>query len=178
MMDFGFYYYIARSEENGAILFSESPDCAESLGEGTFLLLSGQSAPVRLADKRAWEIEWMPESQIFFAYPEALFSADGSKRYDPPVYDKSYQPAVSQKGYQAWEVIENQQSRVEVKVPGEDWKTILKKGTVDQMVWDPVSGETLLIVTREGPLYAASYPDFTPHKMGEMEGVSQMIWLP
>jgi hypothetical protein len=112
-----------------------------------------------------------------FAYPEALFSADGSTRYDPPVYDNSFKAAVSQTGYQAWEVIESPPGRVDVKVPGGDWQKVLE-GTVDALIWDPVSGETLLIALREGPLYAASYPDFTPRKMGEMNGVSQMIWLP
>lgn len=177
IMDSDFYYYIARSDENGAILFSESPDCAESLGEGTFLLPPGETTPIKLADKRAWTVRWLPESQVFFAYPEALFSADGNTRYDPPVYDNSFKAAVSQQGYQAWEVIESPPGRVDVKVPGEDWQKILE-GTVEALIWDPISGETLLIAMREGSLYAASYPDFIPYKMGEMDGVNQMIWLP
>jgi hypothetical protein len=175
--DLSFYSYIARSPENGALLFSGALGCPDSPGEGIFLLPSGQTTPVKLADKRAWEIRWMPESKVFFAYPEALFSSDGSTRYDPPVYDKSYQPAVSQKGYQAWEVIENQQGRVEVKVPGADWQKILD-GSIEQLIWDPVNGETLLIVLKDGSLYAASYPDFTPREMGKVEGVNQVVWLP
>jgi hypothetical protein len=142
------------------------------------LLLPDQTNPIKLADKRSWTVRWLPESQVFLAYPEALFSADGQTRYDPPVYDASYHPAVSQKGYQAWEVIENQQGRVEVKIPEGDWQTVLEEGTVEQLIWDPASGETLLIALREGPLYAASYPDFTPRKIGEAPGVDQIIWLP
>lgn len=175
--DLSFYSYIALSPEDGSLLFSGAQGCPDSPGEGIFLLPSGQTTPAKLADKRAWEIRWMPESKVFFAYPEALFSSDGSTRYDPPVYDKSFQPAVSQKGYQAWEVIENQQGRVEAKVPGADWQKILD-GSVEQLTWDPFNGETLLIVLKDGSLYAASYPDFTPREMGKTEGVNQVIWLP
>jgi hypothetical protein len=134
-------------------------------------------APTKLLDKKAYEVHWLPESGVFQAYPEALFSSDGSRRYDPPVYDKSFEPAISQKGYEAWEVIENQRGRVEVKVPGADWQTILD-GSVEELIWDPASGETLLIVLRDGSLYAASYPDFTPRPMGNVPGASQVIWLP
>jgi hypothetical protein len=178
IMDASFYYYLARSPKNGALLFSGAAGCANSPGEGTFLLLPGAATPTKLLEKRAWGVAWLSDSGVFQAYPEALFSADGSRRYDPPVYDKSYQPALSQKGYEAWEVIENQQGRVVVKVPGGDWQTILEEGTVDALTWDPASGETLLIVLREGPLYAASYPDFTPRKLGDVTGVNQVLWLP
>lgn len=176
--DLSFYSYIARSPENGALLFSGAPGCPSSPGEGTFLLLPGQTTPTRLAEKRSWAIRWLPESRVFFAYPEALFSSDGKTRYDPPLYDKSYQPAISQKGYQAWQVIENQQGRVEVKTPNGDWQKIFD-GFVDALIWDPASGETLLFLGHDGFLYAASYPDFTPRKMGNnMEGVNQVVWLP
>lgn len=177
IMDLSFYYYIARSPENGALLFSGSAECPNSAGEGIFLLLPGQTTPTRLVDKRAWEVDWMPESKVFNAYPEALFSSDGRVRYDPPVYDVSFEPAISQKGYQAWEVIENFEGRVEVKVPGADWQTILA-GSVEDLIWDPVSGETLLIVQDDGSLHAASYPDFTPRRMGNVGHFSEAIWLP
>ncbi len=177
LMDKSFYSFIARSPENGALLISGAPGCANSLGEGTFLLLPGQSTPVKLLDKRAWEIEWMPESKLFFAYPEALLSSDGTVRYDPPVYDKSYEPAVSMQGYQAWEVIENYQGRVVVRVPGGDWMTI-QTGFVSQLIWDPIDGKTLLIAMDDGSLYAASFPDFTPRLMGNLGGIDQALWLP
>jgi hypothetical protein len=178
IMDYSFYYYIAQSPENGALLFSSAAGCASSLGEGTFLLISGQTAPAKLLDKRTWEIDWLPESKAFFAYPEALFSSDGNTRYDPPVYDASYLPALSKNGYQAWEVLENQKGRVVVKVPGGEWQTILN-ASVEQLIWDPLEGRTLLIASQDGSLYAASYPDFTPRVMGNVGNhVDQTIWVP
>jgi hypothetical protein len=178
LMDLSFYYRPVRSPENQAILFAGAAGCPDSVGEGTFLLLPGQSTPTKLIDKRGYEVNWLPESRVFQAYPEALFSADGKTRYDPPVYDKSFHPAISKQGFQAWQVIENQQGRVVVKVGNDDWKTIMD-GSVDELIWDPISGNTLLITLKDGSLYAASSPDFTPQKMGEMGGhVSQVIWLP
>lgn len=178
VMDYSFYYGIAQSPENGALLFSSAAGCPNSLGEGVFLVFPGQTTPHRLLDKRAYETYWMPESALFQAYPEALFSSDGNTRYDPPVYDSSYDPAVSRDGYQAWEVIENQRGRVVVKVPGGEWQTILD-GSVKHLIWDPIEGRTLLIALQDGSLYAASYPDFTPRLMGNLGGiVDQAIWLP
>lgn len=178
IMDYSFYYAIAQSPENGALLFSSAAGCPNSLGEGVFLLFPGQTTPSRLLDKRAYEIYWMPESTVFQAYPEALVSSDGNARYDPPVYDSSFNPAVSKDGYQAWEVIENQSGRVVVKVPGGEWQTVLK-GSVKHLIWDPIEGRTLLIALQDGSLYAAAYPDFTPRLMGNLGGiVDQAIWLP
>jgi len=176
IMDYSCYSYIAQSPENGALLFSSASDCARSLGEGTFLLLPGQTTPTRLLDKETWEIDWLPESRGFYAYPEALFSPDGNTRYDPPVYDESFHPAISKEGYQAWEVIENQAGRVVVKIPGKDWQTIFNK-SVDYLIWDSLEGRTLLIAS-QGLLYAASYPDFTPREMGGLGSIDQAIWLP
>jgi len=178
IMNASFYYYIDQSPENGALLFSSTPGCMNSLGEGIFLLLAGQDIPTLIHEKRAWEIYWMPESKVFNAYPEGLFSADGQIRYDPPEYDKSFVPAVSKVGYQAWEVIENRQGRVMVRVPNGDWQTILN-GSVDELIWDPVDGKTLLIALDDGSLYAATYPDFAPQLMGNLGGgVNQVIWSP
>lgn len=178
IMNASFYYYIDRSPENGALLFSSAPGCPNSLGEGIFLLDAGQTDPIMLHDKRAWEIRWMPESKLFFAYPEGLYSSDGKVYSDPPVYDKSYNPAISKQGYQAWEVIENQKGRVVVRVPNADWQTILN-GSVSELIWDPVDGKTLLIALGDGSIYAATYPDFAPRLMGSLGAtVMQMIWLP
>jgi hypothetical protein len=177
-MTASFYYYIDQSPENGALLFSSAPGCMNSLGEGIFLLLAGQDIPTMIHEKRAWEIYWMPESMVFNAYPEGLFSSDGQTRYDPPVYEKSFIPAVSKVGYQAWEVIENQTGHVMVRVPNGDWQTILN-GSVDELIWDPVDGRTLLIALDDGSLYAASYPDFAPGLVGNLgDGVNQVIWSP
>ena len=178
IMDNSFYYEISLSPENGALLFSSAPGCSSSLGEGVFLLFPGQSTPGLLLEKRAWEIYWLPESNVFFAYPEALLSSDGTTRYDPPVYDASYEPAVSKEGWQAWEVIQNQVGRVVIKATTGDWQTIMN-GFVAGMVWDPADGRTLLIALQDGSLYAATYPDFSPRLMGSLgENVSQIIWSP
>lgn len=178
MMDSSFYYEIDQSPENGALLFSSAPGCLNSLGEGVYLLLPGQTAPSKLLDKRAWEIYWMLESKVFNAYPETLLSSDAQIRYAPPVYESSYDPAVSKNGYQAWNVIENQKGRVVVRVPGGEWQTILN-GSVSRLIWGPVDGKTLLIALEDGSLYAASYPDFTPRLMGNLGGdVYQVIWSP
>jgi hypothetical protein len=51
--------------------------------------------------------------------------------------------------------------------------------SVAEMIWDPVTGETLLIATQDGKLYAATAPDFTPRVMGDLGGsVDQAIWVP
>ena len=176
--DFSFYYEIAQSPENMALLFSGADGCADSPGEGIFLLPDGATVPIQLADKRAYEVNWLPESGVFQAYPEALFSSDGGIRYDPPVYDKSYQPAISKMGYQAWEVIENTQGRVEVKIPGGEWQTILE-GSVDELIWDPIAGDTLIIALDDGSLYSAAAPEFDPLLMGNLGGrTHQAIWIP
>jgi len=178
LMDFGYNFHIVQSPENGALLFSGSTACTNSLGEGLFILMPGQNSPRKLLEERIWEIDWLPESRVFNAYPEALFSADGNTRYDPPVYDKSYNPAVSKNGYHAWEVIENQEGRVMVQVPGGEWQ-MLMSGSVRELIWDPLEGKTLLIVLRDGSLYAATYPDFNVRLMGTMGGwIDQVIWLP
>ena len=178
LMQASFYYYIDYSPENGNIMFSSADGCESSMGEGIFLLPAGETMPAKVYDQRAWGIEWMPESGVFDAYPEGLFSADGSAFYKPPVHDKSYNPAISTLGYQAWEVIENYKGRVEVRTGEGDWQTILN-GLVDELIWDPVNGETLVIVLSDGSIYAAMYPDFTPQLVGELGGgVMQAIWTP
>ena len=178
IMDFSFDTYIAQSPENGALLFSSTAGCSNSLGEGTFLLLPGQTTPLRLLDKRAWGIDWLPESQLFDGYPEALISSDGNTRYDPPAYDSSFNPAVSMLGYQAWKVYENQVAHVLIKIPGADWQDVLI-GSVSQLIWDPIHGKTLLIAQGNGSLYAATFPDFIPRQVGSLGGsMNQAIWLP
>ena len=178
LMQASFYYYLDRSPVNGNILFSSADGCDNSLGEGIFLLPAEKRTPVRLYDERAWGIEWMPESGVFDAYPEGLFSADGSKFYQPPLYNTSYNPAISKQGYQAWEVIENYQGRVELRTGEDDWHTILN-GLVDELIWDPVDGQTLVIALQDGSVYAATYPDFTPRLVGDLDGgVMQVIWTP
>jgi Tol biopolymer transport system component len=174
--DFCFYTEPALSPENGAVIFSIDSSCACSFEEGTYLVLPESLAPKKLSDKKAFGLNWLPESGLFQAYPEALFSADGSTRYDPPSLGFSYQPAVSKNGIPAWEVVENRIHRVKVKFPDGTWQAILE-GNVGAMIWDPAAGETLLIAREDGTLYAASAPDFTPREMGSMSGViRRAVW--
>ena len=178
VMAASFYYHIAQSPENGALLFSSAGGCESSLGDGVFILLPGQDDPIKIHEKKAYQIDWLPESRVFQAYPQALFSPDGGIRYDPPVYEASYNPAVSSYGYEAWEVIENQQGRVVVNLPGSDWRTIFE-GSIDQLIWSPTDGNLLLIAARDGSLYTAAYPDFTPRLMGNLAGrIGQAVWSP
>jgi hypothetical protein len=127
-------------------------------------------------DKKIVEVSWIPESQAFYAYPEGFFSAEGTKVYEPPVYEKSFHPAISDDDIQAWEVIENGQGRVVVKAPGGDWQTVLE-GDVAALAWHVMASETLTIVLKDGSLYTASAPAFNAQMMGYMEGVNQ-IWVP
>jgi hypothetical protein len=174
-----FYYQAARSPENGAILFPAESGCPGcTLEDGTYLLIPGDDAPRKLIDRKAYEVSWSPENDAFDAYPEALFSSDGSRRYDPPLYGKSFHPAISKSGYQAWEVIENTQGRVELKPPDGEFRTILQ-ANVQTLIWDPLAGNTLLIATQGGDLYAAAAPAFIPQLLGNFGGrVSQAIWVP
>ncbi|MBN2083731.1 MAG: hypothetical protein JW748_00805 [Anaerolineales bacterium] len=168
----------AFSPVHGALLISVGADCGCELAEGVYLTILPSMAPVRLLEKAALDLSWLPESRLFYAYPEALFSADGNVRYDPPVMGASYRPAVSRSGAQAWVVMENHRSRVMLRTPGSGWRTILEGG-VSAMLWDPVSGETLLIVTEGGALYAAAVPDFTPRRIGDLGGYfDRAAWTP
>jgi hypothetical protein len=174
-MDVSFNAEIANSFY-GAFLFASAAGCPNSPGDGTFLLPERGTTPIKLLDKKVYEVSWVPEIQAFYAYPEGFFSADGTKVYEPPVYEKSFNPAISYKDYQAWEVIENQEGRVVVKLPGVEWQTVLE-GDVEVLAWNPMLPETLTILLKDGSLYTASYPGFTPQLMGKIEGVNQ-IWVP
>ncbi len=178
LMEQSFAYYIDFSPETDTLLIAGHGDCPDSLEDGAYLLSLNENSLVRVVDERIWGIEWLPESQVFEAYPEALLSPDGETRYDPPVYDQSFNPAISPLGFEAWEVIENQQGRVVVRIPGGDWQDILD-GSVDVLIWDPVTGENLIIVLRDGSLYTASYPDFNTIKQGDLgRAINQAVWLP
>ena len=177
LMDYSFYSFIARSPENGALLFSGADGCTNSVGEGVFMLLPGEATPVKLLDKQAWEIDWLPESKLFYAYPEALFSSDGNTRYDPPAPDSSFDPGVSLQGYQSWKVYENRVAHVMIKIPGRDWQDIFN-GMISVIIWDPINGKTLLIAMEDGTLYSATYPDFTLTLMGKLGSINQAFWLP
>ena len=178
LMNHSFYFGAALSPENGSILFAGSEGCSDSVGEGIFLLMPGETEPEKLMSAKAYEVSWLPESKVFQAYPEALFSSDGKNVYESPIYDASYHPAISKNGYQAWEVIENRIGRIEVKVPEEDWQKIAEGFFVDALIWDPVNGDKLIIASEDGVIYRAQYPNFAMKKMGSIDGyVSEIIWL-
>jgi hypothetical protein len=168
----------AWSPANGAILLSVDAGCDCPLGEGVFLILPGLPDPVRLLEQAAFELFWLPESGTFYAYPYALFSADGGTRYDPPAVGSSYQPAVSPSGRQAWEVSLNKKSVLTIREPGGEWQTVFE-GKIGALVWDPLSGDILLIALENGELYAASAPDFVPRMTGNLVGpIIQAAWIP
>ena len=168
-----------RSGDNGTLLLSVLPETKCSSGVGVYLWdPKAANEPALLDPERSWGLQWLKESAVFDVYPMALFSPDGSIRRDPPVRDSSYHPALSKRGFEAWEVIENTQGRVVVRVAGGEWREILQTD-VAQLMWDPVSGETLLIAAQDGRLYAASAPDFVPRIVADLGGsVDQAIWVP
>ncbi len=142
-----------------------------------FLLKPDGDELIQISARKAYEVNWMPESQVFNAYPELLVSSDGVASYLPPVYDKSYEPAISINGYEAWEVIENFEGRVVVRTPGTEWRTVME-GLVDELIWDPISGETLIMAMQDGSIYSATFPQFEPVVIGNIPGgVNQAIWV-
>lgn len=179
VLDACLYTSPAMSPMNGALMLSSTSGCDGcSLGEGLFLLPAGHSTPRPVAGTSAVSLSWLTESQVFDAYPMALYSADASQRYDPPTPDSSFDPAISKLGFQAWRVIENRKGRVEVKAPDGDFRAILQADT-DAMVWDPLAGTTLLIATRDGKLYAATALDFEPRQLGDFGGrIASVAWTP
>jgi hypothetical protein len=167
------------SADGRAVLLSVLPEAGCPAGAGVYRWEpAGAGAPTLLDPERSWGMEWLEESDAFYVYPIALFSADGSRRSEPPVLDASYEPAVSAAGYEAWEVIQNTDGRVMVRAGQEAWQEILRVD-VAELLWDPLTGETLLIAARDGTLYAASAPDFVPRIVADLGGsVDQAIWVP
>ena len=63
-----------------------------------------------------------------------------------------------------------------VSSTGMEWQTIMF-GLVEQLLWDPLEGENLLIVMQDGSIYLASFPEYRPKKMGEIgDRVYQATW--
>jgi hypothetical protein len=169
----------AQSSRSGTLLLSVLPESDCPSGPGVYFWDPAEvRQPAPLDPQRSWGMEWLEESDAFYVYPIALFSADGSRRSEPPVLDASYEPAVSIAGYEAWEVIQNTQGRVVVRAGGDAWREILQVD-VAELLWDPLSGEALLVAARDGTLYAASAPDFVPRVMGNLgSAIDQAIWVP
>lgn len=171
------FYVIVAHPGTGQLLFSASADCKNTPGQGIFLFSPENGSIKQLAEEKAYEISWLPESRVFFAYPVGLFDENGT-RFDPPIKEKSYHPVISRKGYQAWEVIENQQGRLMISTNGHDWIT-QQTGFIDDLLWDQLNGDTLFIALDNGTIYTALYPEFIPRIVGNIPSrIRQMIWLP
>ncbi|MBN1439659.1 MAG: hypothetical protein JW929_09640 [Anaerolineales bacterium] len=167
----------AWSPGNRTAMVSVGPDCECGISPGTYLLPPDRPEPIRLMEEQTLEVFWLAESGVFYAYPAALFSADGESRYDPPAAGASYHPAVSAAGHQAWEVVADRRGRVAVKPAGADWREILA-ANVSLLIWDAVSGDTLLIALENGDLYSAAAPDFLPRLTGRIGwNSSQAVWV-
>jgi hypothetical protein len=172
-------YDAEQSGPGGTLVLSVLPEADCPSGSGVYLWHPATTdKPTLIDSERSWGMEWLEESDVFYVYPIALFSADGSRRSESPTLESSFKPAVSMAGYEAWEIIENTQGRVVVRANGGDWREILRVD-VSELLWDPATGETLLIAAEDGTLYAASAPDFEPRVMGDLGGsVDQAIWVP
>ena len=129
----------------------------------------GATEPVKVWEKKAYQLNWLPESSVVQAYPEVLVSCDGTVLYPPPVYDHSYYPALSVQGYQAW--------RVMVRQGAGEWLKFTD-GIVDNLLWDPIRGDTLLIGMQDGSIYRAQVPGFEVELIGNLGGrMRQSIWI-
>jgi hypothetical protein len=53
------------------------------------------------------------------------------------------------------------------------------EGDIGAMVWDPLSGDTLLVASESGELYSVSAPDFTPQPIDILAGpIERAAWIP
>jgi hypothetical protein len=170
----------AWSPADNSILLSVDAGCGCNLAEGVYRLASGQTDPDRLTGRKAYELQWLPESGVFFAYPLGLFPPDGSALFTPPEGGGAYLPAVSVSGRQAWELLADRAGRVVVRRPDGTWQTVLEEpeGNIAALLWDRISGDTLLILLAGGELYAASAPDFTPRQASTLApAMEQAAWI-
>lgn len=163
------------SPEDGALLFS-SPACGECpLGEGTFLLRPGAPEPLRVWDTQTWEVRWLAEDGVFYAYPEGLVSGDGESRYDTPEPDY-FEPTLSPDGWLGYVVVDESRDEIVIGRPGGELRPVLdvERATI---IWSPSDGSTLL-VAGDGELVALTAPEFAPRRVGAFDGdVSQAIWV-
>lgn len=169
LSDYCYKGQVEFSQESGTILISNNSDCSCSPGDGLFLLSKEQFDPVFLLSGDIFEINWMPENKAFWAYPEALVSGDGSEIYYPPPVRDAFEPAISKAGYEAWKIYQDGHVELVIKSGGGDWQTIMTD-KVDQLLWDPVTGETLLVILGNGTLYKVSAPNFNPVEVANFGG--------
>jgi hypothetical protein len=168
----------ALAPATGAILLSVDAGSEAPLDEGLFLILPESPSPIRLSEKAAFELSWLPESGMFYAYPQGLYGPDGDTRLDPPNAGSSYRPAVSSAGAQAWEVVDDKRHFLKIREPGGDWLKVME-GDIGAMIWDPLYGDTLLVAFESGELYSVSAPDFTPQPIDVLAGpIERATWIP
>jgi len=177
LSDYCYQGPVSYSQEYGTTLIFNSSDCSCSPGDGLFLLSKENFEPVFVMSGDIWEIHWMPENHAFWAYPEALVSGDGLEIFYPPPVRDAFEAALSKAGYEAWKIYRDGEPEVVIKSGGGEWQTIMTQ-KVDQLLWDPVSGETLLIVLTDGTLFKASAPNFIPEEIGNFgSGIREMGWI-
>jgi hypothetical protein len=119
LADFCSVYDAEQSGPGGTLVLSVLPEADCPSGSGVYLWDPATTdKPTLIDSERSWGMEWLEESDVFYVYPIALFSADGSRRSESPTLESSFKPAVSMAGYEAWEIIENTQGRVVVGPAG------------------------------------------------------------
>lgn len=161
----------------GTILVTNETDCSCSPGEGLYLLSPQEFNSTYLMEGFFYEIDWMPENDGFWPYPGPVISGDGSTIYTPPPVRDAFEASISKMGYQAWKIYDNQEATVVVKAAGGDWETIMTE-KADNLIWDPISGETLLITSTDGKLYRAKAPEFALEQVSEFgHSIIETGWI-
>ncbi len=163
---------LAHAPTTNNLLLNISNDCNKEYEEGLYLLSLASETPVKVFDQTSWEINWLPVSNGFFAYPEVVITADGLRTFLPPELNHSFKPTISPRGYIAWVTYTNTVPYVRIQVPNQPWKMISNE-RVETMIWDGESGQVLLMVINDGRLLAAEYPDFIPQQIGDFGGWAQ-----
>lgn len=168
---------VAYSPDMGTILVSNSSECSCSPGEGLFLLSPPAYQSKFILEGYYYEMSWEPENQGFWPYPGPVVSVDGAEIYNPPPARDAFEASISKLGYEAWKIYQDQEATVVVKVPGGDWETIMTE-KADTLIWDPISGDTLLITSTDGRLYRATAPEFVLEQVGEFgKSVKESGWI-
>ncbi len=154
------------------LLAGEDPSvCSCSPGQGAFLLLPGSSTPRQVLNKEVMDVQWLMEGQMFLARVYGGewvgIKPDGTQAFDVPA--SNGMPAVAPGGQVAWTMADPQQGNgVWVQMPGGPSKEIFDQ-PASNPVWSSDNADVLLFFSGSD-LYAAHAPDFTPVKMGQVNG--------
>jgi dipeptidyl aminopeptidase/acylaminoacyl peptidase len=135
----------AQSSVGGSMVLSVLPETACASGTGVYLWsYDSPDAPALLDPERAWGLSWLEESRASTTIRSDSSPPTG-RNAAPPVPGASYHPAVSIAGYEAWKSSRNRARRGAGQDPWRDPEV-----DVAELLWDPASGETLLIAARTG----------------------------